>query len=258
MLAGMMGALASTLDTHLNWGASYLSHDVWARFVAPRALGREARPRELVRVARMANLGLLGGALAIVPRLESIQTAWHASLLLGAGLGVVLVLRWIWWRMTAMAELSAIVASMVLAPVAMVWIDDEPLRLLVVAGGATVIAICVARFGPGEDRQRLRAFYERAHPPGFWGPIAGEGAGAARARLGWGVLATVSGSLAVFAALVGVATWMIGSQGPTWVGSRAAWIAGNLVLAACAAPIAAVAGRRAAPHAREASTREGA
>nr|MDQ3033868.1 sodium transporter [Myxococcota bacterium] len=173
MLAGMMGALASTLDTHLNWGASYVSHDLWARFVAPRALGRAARPRELVMVARLSNVALLIVALAIVPRLESIQTAWHASLLLGAGLGVVLVMRWMWWRTSASAELAAIATSMVLAPIALFTIDEEPVRLLLVAGGATLMAVLVARFGPAEDPARLRAFFERAQPPGFWGPVAG-------------------------------------------------------------------------------------
>ena len=250
MLAGMLGALASTLDTHLNWGASYVSNDLYARFVAPRVLGRPARPRELVRVARASNVLLLVAALALVPRLESIQTAWHASLLLGAGLGVVLVLRWIWWRTSAASEIAAIVTSLVLAPLVLATIDDEPTRLLVVAGGATLAAVLVARFGPREDEARLRAFYERAHPPGFWGPIAGDGAAHARARFGSGLVATAAGALSVFSLLVGLGSWMVGSEGPAWVGSPDAWIAGNVVVALLAAPVAAMAGRRAAPQQR--------
>jgi Na+/proline symporter len=248
MLAGMMGALASTLDTHLNWGSSYVTHDLWDRFAARRVLGRPASPRELVVAARLANLGILAVAIALVPQLESIQTAWHASLLLGAGLGVVLVLRWVWWRMTASAEIAAIATSLVLAAIALAAIEDEPLRVLLVAVGATGIAVIVALVGPREDRDRLRAFYERARPPGFWGPIAAADAARARARLGWGVLATATGALAVLSALAGAGTWIARSDGPALLRSGPMWGAMWTAIAVVLAPIALAAGNRAAPR----------
>ncbi len=99
LLTAMLAALASTIDTHLNWGASYWTNDLYKRFFCEAWRRRTAGPRELVWVARSSNLLILGIALAIMTQLSSIQAAWHASLLLGAGMGVPLVLRWFWWRM---------------------------------------------------------------------------------------------------------------------------------------------------------------
>ncbi|RIL06365.1 MAG: sodium transporter, partial [Proteobacteria bacterium] len=193
LLAGMLAALASTLDTHLNWGASYWTHDLYARFVC-RWLGRTPSQRELVFVARVSTFGVLLLALAIMTRLSSIQTAWHASLLLGAGMGVVLVLRWLWWRLTAAGELMTIATSSVLAPLLLLWMPDrEALRLLVVAGAATCAGVATSLATGPEPLDRLVAFYRRVRPPGFWGPVArAAGADPARdaARLRRGLLAT--------------------------------------------------------------------
>jgi Na+/proline symporter len=109
------------VDTHLNWGAAYWTHDLYERFVCQAWRGRTPSGPELVWVARLSNLAILAAALAIMTQLSSIQTAWQASLLLGAGMGVPLVLRWLWWRMTAWGEIGAIAASSVLAPL-LLWL----------------------------------------------------------------------------------------------------------------------------------------
>jgi solute:Na+ symporter, SSS family len=93
MLTGLLAALASTVDTHLNWGASYWSNDVYDRLVCQHWLRREPRERELVVVARLSNVLILVIAMIIMANLGSIQTAWFISLLFGAGMGSVLVLR---------------------------------------------------------------------------------------------------------------------------------------------------------------------
>ncbi len=156
MIAGMLAALASTLDTHLNWGASYWTHDLYERFVC-RWLRRVPSARELVWVARASTLGVLAIALLLMTRLDSIQTAWHASLLLGAGMGVVLVLRWLWWRLTAAGELATIVASSLLAPLLLTLLPDrEALRLLLMGISATL-----------DRRRRLAVARSRVDgPPG--------------------------------------------------------------------------------------------
>jgi Na+/proline symporter len=100
MLTGMIAALASTVDTHLNWGASYWANDIYKRFICGWR-GVEPSGRSLVWVARLSNVLILAIALAVMARLDSIKLAWELSLLLGAGVGVVLVLRWLWWRITA-------------------------------------------------------------------------------------------------------------------------------------------------------------
>ena len=140
MLTGMLAALASTVDTHLNWGSSYWTNDIYKRFICQAWRKTEPSGRALVWVARGANVLILVIALAIMTQLTSINQAWQTTLLFGAGLGVVLVLRWIWWRMNAWAEIAAMLVSFVAAPVLMVSLDDDQqaLRLLLAATVSTV------------------------------------------------------------------------------------------------------------------------
>ena len=234
MLTGMLAALASTLDTHLNWGASYWTHDLYGRVWCRGLRRREPDPRRLVWVARASTVGILVLALAVLTRIGSIRTAWQATLLLGAGMGVPLLLRWLWWRMTALAELSAIASSLVLAVLLLASFDDEGVRLLLMAATTSAVAIAIARFGPPEPTERVDAFYLRVQPPGFWGPVArrcGRDPRADARRLSRGLLQTACGSLALFCALVGAGTWAFGSPAPSWFPERAAWITANLAVA---------------------------
>jgi len=230
MLTAMIAALASTIDTHLNWGASYWAHDLYERIVCRGWLGRTPSPRSLVWVARLSSALILCAALAILPNLSSIQTAWQTSLLLGAGMGVVLVLRWIWWRVTAWAELATLIASALLAPALIAWVpaEREALRLLLMAAGATLAGVAVARFGPQEDAERLAEFYRRVRPPGLWAPIAsrtGEPGDEGLRRLARGLGATALAAWSCFALLTGLGSWLAGSPAPALLPWRPAWIA---------------------------------
>ena len=242
MVTGMLAALASTVDTHLNWGASYWTNDIYKRFVCQLWLGREPSGRSLVWVARGANVLLVGIALVIMTQLTSINAAWQTSLLLGAGMGVVLILRWLWWRMNAWAEIAAILASIVAAPLLMVTVDDgrHALRLLLVAAFATAAALVAIRVAGPEDRDRLAAFYRKVRPVGFWGPIA-DGAGAAAddgpRRLGRALAATGSCALSVFCLLVGVGSWLAGSPAPAWFPFEAAWRGGLIAAGVALVPL---------------------
>jgi SSS family solute:Na+ symporter len=253
MLTAMLAALASTVDSHLNWGASYWTHDLYDRFVCRAWLGRTPSGRELVRVARLSNIAILAVALFIMTRLSSIQGAWQVSLLLGAGMGVPLVLRWLWWRITAWGEIGAIAASSVLAPL-LLWrvpAEQEALRLLLMAGGATAVGILLSLAGGPEPQDRLQRFYERVRPPGFWSPIArasGQDPRADRRRLARGLALTAVASLAIFCTLVGLGSWLVGSPTPAaWPFSAGAWIALLLVtgLVGTAVTLRCVSGRRA-------------
>ena len=245
MLTGMLAALASTVDTHLNWGASYWTNDIYKRFVCRAWLGTEPSGRALVWVARAAAVLTLVIALAVMTRLTSINQAWQINLLFGAGLGVVLVLRWIWWRMNAWAEIAAMVVSCAVAPLLILFLDDDqqPLRLLLAAAASTAAALAAIRFTAPEDPARLAAFYRRVRPVGFWGPVAGgvDGGGAGAEdggrRLGRAVAAMALCSTTLFCLLVGLGTWLVGSPVPDWVPARPLWIGGLLVagLALCPA-----------------------
>ena len=228
LLTAMLAALASTVDTHLNWGASYWANDIYKRFFCPYILRREPSPRSLVWVARGANVMIILLSLVVMTQLTSIDTAWKASLLLGAGMGVVLVLRWLWWRITAWGEISCILASLVMAPLLLGANLDEAVRLLVMALVATSTGIAVSLLGKPEQKDRLMDFYSRARPCGFWKPIAvslGEDGDEGVRRLRRGVMAMLLSALSMFCVLTGVGSWMSGSPAPTWFPWRSAWIA---------------------------------
>ena len=234
LLTAMLAALASTIDTHLNWGASYWTNDLYKRFACEAWRGRNPSQRELVWVARASNLLILAIALAIMTRLSSIQTAWHASLLLGAGMGVPLVLRWLWWRIDAWGEIGAIGMSILLAPALLRWVppEHEALRLLLMALGSTTAGVALSLAVGPESMDRLRLFYERVRPPGFWGPLALAAGGEPHEdlrRLGRGLAATALGSFSIFCVLAGLGTGLAGSLGPTWWPlGHAAWVAVQL------------------------------
>ena len=242
MLTGMLAALASTVDTHLNWGASYWTNDIYKRFVCEAWRGTTPSGRALVWVARGANVLILVIALTIMTQLTSINQAWQTTLLFGAGLGVVLVLRWIWWRVNAWAEIVAMVVSSVAAPILMVSLDDDQqaLRLLTVATISTAAALVAIWLRGPEATERLIEFYQRVRPVGFWGPIArasGVDDTAGQRQLWRTLSATVLCSLSVFCLLVGFGTWLIGSPSPVWIPFRPVWIGGLLLAGLSLCPV---------------------
>jgi SSS family solute:Na+ symporter len=230
ILVGMLAALASTIDTHLNWGASYLSNDLYSRLLCRSWLGRTPGRRELVWVARASSPVLVVISLTVMARLDSIQAAWHVTLLLGAGLGVPLLLRWLWWRANAWGELAAIVGSAAAAPVLLATIDTEAWRLLAIAAIGTAASVGASLATPPEPEEHLRAFYERVRPPGFWRN------GAARRQLWSSGGATLAAAGTLFTSLVGLGSWLVGSTPPGGL-SPVLWIGLNLCVAALLVPI---------------------
>jgi SSS family solute:Na+ symporter len=237
MVTGMLAALASTVDTHINWGSSYWTNDIFKRFVFQAMLGREPSGNLLVWVARGSNLLIILIALVIMTQLTSINQAWQTSLLLGAGMGVVLVLRWLWWRMNAWAEIAAIAVSVVAAPLLLIHVDDTATRLLAIAIISTVAALIAIVVAGPEDKERLKDFYKRARPPGFWGPIAkacGEKDDDGRKELSRSLGAVFASGLSVFSLLTGIGSWLVGSPAPAIFPWKIPWylltIIGGLAL----------------------------
>ena len=168
MITGMLAALASTLDTHLNWGASYWSNDIYKAIISRKIFKREPRPKELVLVARLSNILILFIALIIMANLGSIQKAWQISLLFGAGTGSVLVLRWVWERINLNSEIAAMFSSIVFAPIILFNVQEEWMRLLLMSALSTFFVVVSALMSsPTEENKRI-AFFKRVQPPGFW------------------------------------------------------------------------------------------
>ena len=241
MLVGMLAALASTVDTHLNWGASYWTNDVYGRFICQSWLKRVPSNRALVWVARGSNVLILGIALCILPWLSSIQMAWQISLLLGAGMGMLLVLRWIWWRITALGELSCILSSVIMAPL-LLWglPGQEELRFLIMGVGSGMIGVGTSLFTGPEDQDGLETFYRRAQPPGFWGPIERRvhpNHPDSSPRFWRAILATALAAVSIFCLLTGIGSWLVGSPAPAWMPWREAWIVGLLLVGTILCPL---------------------
>lgn len=218
MLVGLLAALASTIDTHLNWGASYWSNDLYGRFWAEHVQKREATSRELVTVARISNVVLLVLALGVMTQLNSIQQGWTTSLLLGAGMGSVLVLRWLWERINLWSELAAIATSLVVAPVLLFGLDlsdapdEDALRLALMALASTLAAVGVTFVTPKTDEATRVAFYQRVRPFGFWRQTAlaaGDDPGRGPRQLGNRLALTATTAASLFLVLVGAGRLLI-------------------------------------------------
>lgn len=218
MLTAMLAALASTLDTHLNWGASYWSNDLYKGIVMQHLRNREPGERELVLVARLSNLVILAIALAIMVNLNSIQTAWQISLLFGAGTGAVLVLRWLWERVNLWCEVAAIATSLLLAPILIFAVDTEWLRLATMAGASLAVVVATALFAPPTRTDTLVAFYQRVQPPGWWrhtANAAGEDPRAGGAELRRDITGLIACAISVYTWLTGIGMLLLGRDSVT-------------------------------------------
>ena len=168
MVATLLAAFMSTVDTQLNWGASYLTHDVFRRFLRPAA-----SERTLVAVARLSVVALaaLGaGATLLMP---SIAGAWKFLASILAGTGLILLLRWLWWRINAWSEIGVMTASLVTTNALLVFTEIPfPFSLAIVVAVAVPTALAATLLTAPESSDTLRAFYLRVRPRGWWGPVA--------------------------------------------------------------------------------------
>lgn len=200
MVATLLAAFMSTIDTQLNWGASYLTHDVYRRFLRPNA-----SPRRLVAVARISILFLAAlGALATLA-MSSISDAWKFLASITAGAGLIGLLRWLWWRINAWSEIAVMTASLVVTNALILFADIAfPFSLLIVVAIAIPVSLVTTWLTSAESQATLIAFHSRVRPPGFWGPVAA--AAGIPPTEGWNLMP----ALRVLAGTLGVYGWLIG------------------------------------------------
>jgi SSS family solute:Na+ symporter len=173
MLAGLLAAFMSTVSTQLNWSASYYVNDVYKRF-----LRKDASERQCVLQSRLATIGFAALAIVVAYYMTSIKNAWVFLFNIQAGVGLVLMLRWFWWRVNVWSELSAMVASLVLAPAILHyntagqlgWTDAQ--CILATAAACTAIWIAVTFLTAPTAHARLLAFYRQVRPHGVWSPVS--------------------------------------------------------------------------------------
>ncbi len=165
VLASLVAAFMSTVSTQVNWGASYLVHDLYARFSGQRD---EAK---LIRKARLATVLLTITAAAISFFMDSVGTVFRFVILIGTGPGTVLLLRWFWWRVNAWTEISAMVAGLAVAISSLFVTLTFGQRLMITTFGSMAVWIPVMFLTRPEPAEVLDRFYARVRPAGAWGPV---------------------------------------------------------------------------------------
>ncbi len=210
LIAAFFAAYMSTVSTQLNWGTSYLVNDFYRRFVVVGA--PEAHYVRASRVTTIVTM-VVGGVITFY--LQSIRQAWEFILESGAGIGLVLILRWYWWRVNAWSEIAGMIAPAVGFACVRLFTDLAfPYTLIYLVAWTTVCWLAVTFLTPAEPDSKLAAFYERVRPGGpGWKRVAAAGGLPAPEPIGGLILDWAAGWVLIYAALFGVGALILRSLG---------------------------------------------
>ncbi|MEE8148249.1 MAG: sodium:solute symporter family protein [Longimicrobiales bacterium] len=216
LVAALTAAYISTMVTHLNWGSSYIVMDFYKRFLRP-----SAGERHLVSVSRIVTGVLMIVAIAVTRQLDTAVEAFGLLLSIGAGTGLIYLLRWFWWRINAWSEIAAMISSFIIA-LGLFFARKGGLELsshralIYAVAGTTLVWVTVTFLTPPVDRARLVAFYKKVRPAGPGWRMIREEAGLPpspdslpQAILGWTL-----GCLAVYGALFTTGNVLYGRTTP--------------------------------------------
>ncbi len=218
VVASLAAAYMSTISTHLNWGASYIVQDFWRRFVKPDATERQA-----VTAARVSTALLTVAMTLVALELETALETFNIILQIGAGTGLVFILRWFWWRINAWSEISAMVVSFAVA----VWLRggvgdlswpvpdwNASTQLVAAVAMTTVVWLSVTLLTRPTDRDVLAAFHARIRPMGpGWTAVVGDAPGEEEESPTAAVAAWFLGVTAIYAALFATGSVLYGNAG---------------------------------------------
>jgi len=212
MLAGMLAAYRSTIETHLNWGTSYLVHDFYRRF-----LNRGASEKHYVLMGRIVTALLMITAALTTYALDTAKDAFTLILSVGAGTGLIYLLRWFWWRVNAWSEVAAMASSFVIAvgfQIAAKTGHAVPAHWSLIATVVitTIVWVTVAYMTTPTDRPTLVAFYKLVRPagPGWTSVRAEAGVTASPDSLPLQMLGWMCGCAFIYSGLFGVGSLLYG------------------------------------------------
>jgi solute:Na+ symporter, SSS family len=222
MVAGILASYRSTIETHLNWGTSYLVHDFYRRFV-----NASASERHYVFVARITTALLMISAAALTFVLTTASESFNLILSIGAGTGLIYILRWFWWRINAWSEIAAMIGSFVIAfgffiARKMGYAVASHVSLIMTVAATTVIWLIVTYVARPTDPATLRSFYALVRPAGpGWKAIREQSKlepspdSLTTSLLGW-----IAGCFFVYAGLFGTGSFIYGrtTAGFLWLG----------------------------------------
>lgn len=167
VVASLIAAFMSTTASQLNWGSSYIVNDFYVRFLKPKATQRQQ-----VIAGRITTAALMFFAVLLALMLQNALQAFHILLQIGAGTGLIYILRWFWWRINAYTELTGMIVSFVVAlgflAAERFWgyNPGETFKILAAVGITTISWLVVTWLTPPADQEILRSFYKRIRPGG--------------------------------------------------------------------------------------------
>lgn len=213
VVASLAAAYMSTISTHLNWGASYVVDDFYRRFI-----DAERNERHYVTVARVSTVILIALASVVSLLLENALQAFQILLQIGAGTGLIFLLRWFWWRINAWGELAAMVISFLVAMyfqfvhTQLGFTAPHPSMQLVIGVAITTIGwLTVTLLTPPTDRTRLQSFYDKIRPFDRGWRKAVQTSDGASGSISAAFLCWFLGCLVVYAALFGTGYFLYGN-----------------------------------------------
>ena len=217
MLGGLIAANSSTILTHLNWGSSYLVHDFYRRFIKP-----DATEKHYVSVGRVCTLLLYVFAAVLSRALESAQEAFEILISIGAGTGLLYLLRWFWWRINAWTEVVAMIASFAVSIVFFALRKSGSglpfAETVIISVSVTTICWLIAAFVTAPtSRDTLIAFYRKVHPSGPGWRVIREAAGVSEAEaaqhsdhMGKAALGWIAGCVTIWSSLFAIGNVLYG------------------------------------------------
>ncbi|HEY4321589.1 MAG TPA: sodium:solute symporter family protein [Gemmatimonadales bacterium] len=215
MIAGMEAAYRSTIMTHLNWGSSYLVHDFWRRFVR-----KDASERYYVMAGRICTAMLMVLAALLTFILDNAAQSFQLILSIGAGTGLIYLLRWFWWRINAWSEIAAMASSFIVAfGFFIAEKNGVPIPshvvLLITIAITTLVWVVTALVTEPTDRETLLSFYRKVRPagPGWKAIRAATGLGPSPDSLPQAFLGWTCGVFTVYGALFGTGALLYGHTG---------------------------------------------
>lgn len=237
MVGGLIAANSSTILTHLNWGSSYLVHDFYRRFISA-----DAGEKHYVTVGRFCTIALYFVAALLSRVLNTAQDAFEILISIGAGTGLLYLLRWFWWRINAWCEVVAMISSFGISAVFFAMkksghgLDFAPSVLYSVAF-TTVCWVVTAFVTQPTSRERLTAFYKKVHPAGpGWTKIRIEaGVSEAEAALhgdhmGKATIGWISGCAVIWSSLFAIGNFLYGRFQLAWLLTAVFVVSGFVLL----------------------------
>lgn len=226
VLASLFAGFMSTISSHLNWGSSYIVNDVYHRFINP-----QASQKQLVLLGRVSTaiMMLLGAWLAL--SITSASKAFNYIILLGAGTGLIYILRWFWWRINAYTEIAAMISSFIVAFYFFQFYEGEMQdyqQLLANIIITTIVWLIVTFATRPTDNEVLVSFYNRIKPfsLGWQTVIRHNELSRSNEKLGLKLLAIVLGVVLVYGSLFGVGYWLYDHLLYSFIGLFSAALAG--------------------------------